>query len=145
MFASSTCPVTVIVLSPPATRRFLAISGCERPWSCKGISKEDAYRPRSALTNPYCASATALARAGASAISASSSGSPLRYAWGSLTRAAEKRATTIDDSKKPIAASNRLFWPGGGRIRRFEVGKLFNCPGSISQGRSEERRVGKDG
>src|SRR5713226_8931994 len=84
--------------------------------------------------NPYCASATALARAGASAISASSTGSPFRYGSGLLTRPAGKTATTIDDSKNPIATSNRFSWPGGGRIRRFEVGKLLNCPSSLSEG-----------
>src|SRR5579862_7523561 len=82
----------------------------------------------------YCASATALARAGASATSASSTGSPFKYGPGLLTRPAAKTAATIDASENPIATSNRFFSPGGGRRCTFEVGKLLNRPSSFSEG-----------
>src|SRR6476646_4460524 len=82
----------------------------------------------------YCASATALARAGASAISASSTGSPFKYGPGLLTRPAPKIAATIDDSKNPIATSNRFSCPGGGSRCTFEVGNLLNWPRSFSEG-----------
>src|SRR5262249_31268952 len=84
--------------------------------------------------NPYCASATALARAGASAISASSTGSPFRYGSGLPTRPAGETGTTTDESENPIAASKRFCCRGGGKIRRFEVGKGSNCPSSLSVG-----------
>src|SRR6185437_16684878 len=47
---------------------------------------------------------------------------------------AGKTATTIDDSANPIATSNRLSWPGGGRRCRFEVGTLLSCSSFLSEG-----------